>query len=447
MSYAKNTAFVFIVGSCLLLLQSCSVSKQIHKQAHEILLQDSVIHTGHIGISIYEPATNRYLYNYNADKYFVPASNVKLFTLYAAMKYLGDSLVGLRYREQNGTTIIYPNADPTFLHPSFPVQSIFGFLKSKKQIDFCTQYYTENLGKGWAWDDYNEPYMTERNEFPMYGNLLRMDKQKDSVRGVPKIIKPSIDPLSKQYYSDTADIGLYRIPERNEFSLTLLSRKVNHNKTLVAPMVMGFNEVIDFLSDTLKKEVQLISNLISDGIDNNDKKLKVIHSQPTDSLLTPMMHNSDNFFGEQTLLMASNEHLGYMNDEAIIDTLLKTDLKDVPQQPKWVDGSGLSRYNLFTAQSFVYILNKMEKEFGLQRLKTILPTGGEGTLKNYYNSDSGFIYAKTGSLSNQITLSGYLITKKNKLLAFSLLSNNVMGDGWKVRRAYEQFLKKIREQY
>ena len=446
MSNAKNIAFVFIVGSWML-LQSCSVSKQIHKQAQKILLQDTVINTGHIGISIYDPATNTYLYNYNADKYFVPASNVKLFTLYAGMKYLGDSLVGLRYREQDGTTIIYPNADPTFLHPSFPAQSIFRFLKSKQKIDFCTQYYTENLGKGWAWDDYNEPYMTERNEFPIYGNLLRLYKQKDSVTGVPQNVRLSIDPLSKQYYSDTADIGLYRIPERNEFSLTVLSRQVNLNKTLVAPMVMGINEVIDFLSDTLKKDVQLKSNLIGDGIDNNDKKLKVIHSQPTDSLLTPMMHNSDNFFGEQTLLMVSNEYLGHMNDDAIIDTLLKADLKDIPQQPKWVDGSGLSRYNLFTPQSFVYILDKMKNEFGLERLKTILPTGGEGTLKNYYNSDSGFIYAKTGSLSNQITLSGFLITKKNKLLAFSILANNVVGDGWKVRRAYEQFLKKIREQY
>ena len=115
-----------------------------------------------------------------------------------------------------------------------------------------------------------------------------------------------------------------------------------------------------------------------------------------------MMHNSDNFFAEQTLLMASNERLGYMNDEAIIDTLLSTDLKDIPQKPKWVDGSGLSRYNLFTPQDFIYILNKMKNEFGLERLKTILPTGNTGTLKNYYVTDSSFVFAKTGSLSNTL---------------------------------------------
>ena len=159
------------------------------------------------------------------------------------------------------------------------------------------------------------------------------------------------------------------------------------------------------------------------------------------------MHRSDNFFAEQTLLMASNEHLGYMSDEKIIDTILSNDLKDVPQRPKWVDGSGLSRYNLFTPQSFVYILNKMKNEFGLERMKVILPTGGEGTLSSYYKKDAGFIYAKTGTLSNNCAISGYLITNKGKLLIFSILSNNYITGATPIRKAAERFLQGIREKY
>ena len=41
-------------------------------------------------------------------------------------------------------------------------------------------------------------------------------------------------------------------------------------------------------------------------------------------------------------------------------------------------------------------------------------------------------------------LSGFLITQKNKLLTFSILCNNAIGDGWKVRRAIERFLKKLK---
>ena len=80
------------------------------------------------------------------------------------------------------------------------------------------------------------------------------------------------------------------------------------------------------------------------------------------------MHNSDNFFAEQTLLMTSFKKLGYMSDEEIIKNVLSNELKDLPQKPRWVDGSGLSRYNLFSPQDFVFILNKMNKEFGWQRV-------------------------------------------------------------------------------
>ncbi|MBC7687765.1 MAG: D-alanyl-D-alanine carboxypeptidase, partial [Aquabacterium sp.] len=183
------------------------------------------------------------------------------------------------------------------------------------------------------------------------------------------------------------------------------------------------------------------------GPDATSGLKNILHSQLSDSLFKPMMHRSDNFYAEQTLLMASNEYIGYMSDEKMIDTILNTALKDIPQRPKWVDGSGLSRYNLFTPQSFVYLLNKMKNEFGLQRLKNILATGGEGTLSAYYKKDAGFIFAKTGTLSNHCALSGFIITKKNKVLIFSVLVNNYQTGPTPVRRAVEKFLTNLREKY
>jgi serine-type D-Ala-D-Ala carboxypeptidase/endopeptidase (penicillin-binding protein 4) len=456
--------FTFFAASLfILVMQSCSVSKQIDKQAHKILLQDSVINTGHIGISIYDPANNTYLYNYNADKYFVPASNVKLFTLYAGMKYLGDSLVGLRYnsgtlQDEDSPSVrrpylsIEPTGDPTFLHPLFKKHPVYDFLKNfSGSISFSTGVGIRNpYGQGWAKDDYNESYMPPRTAFPIYGNVVRFEVGRNNCNIIPSFLKNT----TQVFIETNANENLFQRSEYSNNFLVKYKTLIEYTRSIpIYPDIFFINKLV---SDTIKKKVSpgdvttigKGQHVIAPFVRWRRKDLvNIIHSQPTDSLLTPMMHNSDNFFAEQTLLMVSNEHLGYMSDEAIIDTLLKTDLKDVPQQPRWVDGSGLSRYNLFTPQSLVYILTKMKNEFGLEKLKTILPTGGEGTLKNYYQTDSGFIYAKTGSLSNQITLSGFLITKKNRLLAFSILANNVMGDGWKVRRAYEQFLKNIRERY
>ena len=143
--------------------------------------------------------------------------------------------------------------------------------------------------------------------------------------------------------------------------------------------------------------------------------------------------------------MASNEKLGYMSEEAIIDTLLATELKGLPTKPRWVDGSGLSRYNLFSPKDFIYILDKLQNEFGLGRMKRILTTGGQGTLTGYYTKDAGFIYAKTGSMSNNVSISGYLISKKNKLLLFSVQINSFSGSGRIGRRAIEKFLTSVRE--
>jgi serine-type D-Ala-D-Ala carboxypeptidase/endopeptidase (penicillin-binding protein 4) len=490
-----------LVSLLIVVISSCSVSKQVNRRATQILLQDSVISTGHIGISIYEPATNQYWYNFNATKYFVPASNTKLFSLYAGMKYLGDSLVGMRYTyskisDTDKMLILVPAGDPTFLHPDFKKQAVYNFLKndSGSYTSFCiddTVWKDKPLGYGWAWDDYNDDYMVERSSFPMFGNTVSIKlKNREEIKNLyanvfidpdnfnpfmvqpaymEPLIRPGLGYLSYEYLKPIRDSSasktgikfeIKRRLETNEFSI--VPSGATFTSTTI-PLHLEKNNFFQrgFLENRFKKysfystghskdsSEELLQILDSDARQRSIRldQLKIIHSQPSDSLFTPMMHNSDNFFAEQTLLMVSNEKLGYMNDEAIIDTLLNNDLKDIPQRPEWVDGSGLSRYNLFTPQDFIYILNKMKNEFGLDRMKTILPTGGEGTIKNYYKTDSGFIYVKTGTLSNHVALSGYLITKKNRLLIFSLLANNVTGSATNVRRGFEKFLKDLRKKY
>jgi D-alanyl-D-alanine carboxypeptidase/D-alanyl-D-alanine-endopeptidase (penicillin-binding protein 4) len=412
------------------------------------VLDAKALQTAHVGISIFDPAANKYLYNYQGDKYFVPASNTKLPTCYAAMKYLGDSLVGLKVVKGGDRLFLVPTGDPTFLHPHFSYQPVYTFLKKIPTATMTMNNWLEvGLGNGWSWNDYNEPYLAERSAFPIYGNCLTFSLDNDTL-----IVNPFIDVSWRRSWTNYQG-GLNKFYIRRDKDHNIFREPFSENasfKRQSVPFIPKDSVVLNMLLDTLKnlRMEKFVNTMGINGINNNvPEELTIIHSQPTDSLLKPMMHRSDNFFAEQSLLMVSNEMLGVMNDEKIIDTLLKTDFKDLPQKPRWVDGSGLSRYNLFTPQDFVVILNKMKNEFGMERLKVILPTGGEGTISSYYKADSGYIYGKTGTLSGVVAFSGFLYTKKGKLLIFSTLVNNHQATATEVRRAMEKFLQGVRSKY
>ncbi len=477
---------LLIINSSLLIITSCSIEKQIAKSAKADVLDAKALQTAHVGISIFDPAANKYLYNYQGDKYFVPASNIKIPTCYAAMKYLGDSLVGLRYGIpenswiKNKAIFIQATGDPTFLHQDYSKHPSFEFLqkmaKEGKKFGYLLDDSSkvERWGSGWSWNDYDAAYMAERNIFPVFGNVINIKLNeiknrnannklmlfKTGVGFFDRIVNdiPFLEGITReQFETFEQNWILTRSIESNTFSI---EKGLRPFSSMSIPFVTeSFWTTVGFLNDTLDIDYAApVSNIIGnkyfweggkedEGIETKVNKWNIIHSQPTDSLLKPMMHRSDNFFAEQSLLMVSNEMLGVMNDAKIIDTILKTDFKDLPQKPRWADGSGLSRYNLFTPQDFVFILNKMKTDFGMERIKIILPTGGEGTISSYYKADSGYIYGKTGTLSGVVAFSGFLYTKKGKLLIFSTLVNNHQASATEVRKAVEKFLQGVREKF
>lgn len=417
------------------------------------LLQLPGLLSAQVGICLFDPATATYKFNYQGDKYFMPASNTKLFSLYAGLKYLGDSLIGMRYRQTDTALFIQGAGDPTLLHPDFKDQPVIRFLQKTHSPIYLSEdnWQDKPFGRGWAWDDYNDDYMPERGSLPVYGDYIRWiyDTVSASFYSIPDIDWPvrfSPD-SSKQGFSVRRDF------HANAFEITEGRGKVHEQD--VPFITEGVASAALLLKDTIGKTVTLRDipghrTSYPPAMPPHDRlfaDMNVLHSRPVDSMYRPMMYNSDNFFAEQTLLMVSNELLGKMNDYRIIDTLLKTDLRGLPQRPIWVDGSGLSRNDNFTPMDFVWLLDTMRKTFGLDRLKRILPTGGTGTLTNYYRQDAGFIYAKTGSLSGVVALSGYLITKKNHLLLFSILINNYTGSGLTVRRKMEQWVHRVRDTY
>jgi serine-type D-Ala-D-Ala carboxypeptidase/endopeptidase (penicillin-binding protein 4) len=433
----------------VLLLSSCSVNKQLAKSANKALFADSAMAKAHIGISVFDASTNKFLYQHNASNYFVPASNIKILSCYVAMKFLGDSIPGIQYVQQNNGVLLLPTGDPTLLHPDFTNQPVIRFLqKVQGPISINNDSWkTDALGAGWSWGDYNFVYSTERSALPVYGNVIQWIQETTVSEDTTQPNSPSTFSIPEvewkvRFNSDLQRKNFYvqRNQAENVFTITEGSEK--RAEQSVPFVTNGIQSALELLKDTVGKNIS-----ITDKKPAPEQTINTIYSVKLDSVLKPMMHRSDNFFAEQLLLMVANKRFGVFSEDRIIDSLLTNELKDLPQQPSWADGSGLSRYNLFSPDDFVVLLNKMQKEFGLARLKDIFPTGGEGTIANYYKQDSGFVYAKTGSLNGVFALSGFMTSKKGKLILFSTLINNYRGSATTARRKIEQFISKVRLDY
>ena len=94
------------------------------------------------------------------------------------------------------------------------------------------------------------------------------------------------------------------------------------------------------------------------------------------------------------------------------------------------DGSGMSRYNLITPRSITRLLYVIMQDKKLNSLfyATLADAGLNGTLKNRYTSFDlkNNIHAKTGTIQNGTALSGYIDTKDQNKLVFSILINQML---------------------
>ena len=390
----------------------------------------------HVGFVLYDPEKNEELYSFNGDRYFTPASNTKIFTFYTCLRTLGDSIPALRYVVRGDSLIFWGTGDPSFLYKYVHQNGkLFNFLKSSsKQLYFSnSNFNTSHFGAGWAWDDYNDYYSAERSPFPIYGNIFSVEVNAAGTAVKPKIFKKFQTNGARQYRPKVE-----RKLESNDFTF-LPGRKAD---TLDIPFKVEASFIAELLSDTLKRNVTWISKPMVQGA-------QTIFSVPADSVYKVMMQESDNFLAEQLLLICSGVVSDTLQPEIMIKYAKKNFLADLKDKPVWVDGSGLSRYNLFTPRTFVQLWDKIYDVMPRERLFPLLPTGGlSGTLKKWYVGKNGpYIYAKTGTLSNNHCLSGYIITKTGRLLIFSLMSSNYVATTSEIRKDMQTLLEDVYEKF
>lgn len=408
------------------------------------MLSESPVLKAHFtGFALYDLDKKSMIAEQNADKYFTPASNTKLFTFYAALKLLSDSIAGLQFIEHGDSLIIWGTGDPTFLNADYKNQPVLERLKSsEKKIYWAAGRYANPFyGTGWTYDDYNEYYQPEISELPMYGNVVLFGNNgNNQMATYPEINRNSPFQLIKDPGKNATRFRISRDIMTNEFYSPDVAVPDNFNQ--LVPFKVNLQTVSSLLKFVIPRFQGVVKYVIPENV-------KTIYSVPADTLYRNMLLPSDNFIAEQILLNIAAVGGMEMSTPVVIDHIIKNYLSDLPDKPIWVDGSGLSRQDLFTPRSIVKLCEKIYDEVGDERrLFNMLPNGGKtGTLKNLYKSEEPFVFAKTGSLSNNHNQSGYLITKKGKKLIYSFMNNNFVSPTAEVRSEMERIMTYIHQKY
>ena len=432
MKISGQSAFLILIS---LGLFSCAASKFKVGDAKltDHFADNPVFRESHSGLLVFDPASNKTVFSYNADKHFTPASNTKLLTYFAAVKELPDVVPGLEYCMVNDTLFFTGTGDPSLLYKPFPYSPTIDFLTTNGAVlAYCPrQIEDERLGPGWSWDDYPYYYSAEKSSFPIYGNVVHfsLDSSFKTLNITPDFFVAHTN-TTKDPQLTRPD--LTRDEFYNHFDVMLPTAMVEVDK--VVPYRYSDELFTALLSDTLKRSVRLEYSMPVCG-------KKMLATVPTDSIAKYVLIDSDNFLAEQVLLMISGQLGDTLSSAKAINYIVENHLSSQEEALYWVDGSGLSRYNQVTPAAMVHVLRELWKEVDHDKLYTLLPESGvTGTLKNSFAEIQGSVHAKTGSMRHVYNLSGFLETNSGKTFVFSFMNNNFNASFSELKKEMERVL-------
>jgi len=438
MDLIRKISGLFLFSICLFFffgLSSCKSGKNIASRKSPLehkFYKSSLFKEAFTGFILYDPASKTELINYNGLKYFTPASNAKIATLLSAIEILQDSIPFIQYQKVGDTLYFSGTGDPCNLNPYFQDnQHLLNWLSFRPEtlIYKSMRNNPDRYGSGWAWDDNKYYYQLENNAFPVFGNQIHINVLDSTLSVLPEILKAEIS----FEYRDKQDL----IKPEYANNIQLFSNGRDFDR--IVPMHVSDSLMVRLMSDTLKKSINFFT-----GSASNFLGTSVRRTMP-DSLLIRMMQESDNFIAEQVLIMCSFELSDSLNRNIAIDNRLTAWNAFIPKKIRWVDGSGLSRYNLFTPVSIVKMLERIRTIKGDAWVSEVFAQGRvSGTIRSAYGP---YVYAKTGTLSNNHNLSGYIQCQSGKTFIFSFMHNHFMGSASKYQMEMSSMLEWIHKHY
>lgn len=433
------------------------------------------------GILVVDPERGDTIYSRNAGKLFLPASNMKIVTSSVALTQLGPdyayrtSLVArgpLRDGTLTGDLAVIGRGDPTvsdhmWVDAMIPLRGLADSLAARgikhitgRLVAAGNAFPGPVLGFGWSWDDleasysagvdellFNEGFSVVRvhgGEHP--GDSARIET--GPARSFPALktqvttVAPPPCAAGDSASASPCPIAPNGFQRRRE--LSAVKDTLRGDVVVTGSVVAGDSVTLEVthrdpdlaylaaLTEALRERGIAVDSAPSSAIDTTaapGDTLAVLTSKPLREILPALLKPSQNQIAEVLLRTIGLERGGAGTADSgrkVVERQL-ADWGVPPQTYVIRDGSGLSRYDYLAPEAIVHILDAMRRSPNFQLFYDALPIAGvDGTIANRMKGTAAEnnVHAKTGSVANARSLSGYVRTADGRTLIFSLLANN-----------------------
>lgn len=436
----------------------------------QALLSDSFFTSCYAGIKVHNLTKGTDIYAHEDKKLMNPASNMKIITSAAGLVYLGPRFAFTTTLGYTGTIegdvlkgdlVIVGRCDPDFkidsLNKIFDVVTAHGIREIKGDIVIDISYKDSLFwGEGWMWDDdgaVTSPFMSALN---VYGNTVKVmitprAGQKPLVTVYP--VTGYFEIVNEASTGTYSDLKVWR---------DYLERT---NRIFVRGTVAATSQTLVYFFNVWKPELYM-ATLVKEVLARNGLKVngkireaegsyqmtKIYEFQHAYAkLINQLNKKSDNLYTEMVLLalggISRQKNISFNDGKKYLDSLVVR-VGRKPGDYRFADGSGVSRYNVVSADLLTAILNYLYEKNGenFSIFFNSLPIGGvDGTLAGRMKSGLAYnnVRAKTGSLSGVSSLSGYLKAASGDMISFSILMQNFTGSAATARSYQDRICELI----
>ena len=426
----------------------------------------SVIKPAHsqIGLEAVDLESGKSVFRYNADILMVPASTQKLLTAVVATAQLSESFTfdtnlyssaSIHNGKLQGDLYLHFSGDPTLtsddLRQLFKKLNDLGLYEVTGNLYLVGQADEQLKAPGVVWDDLGICYAAPVSRFVINQNCVQGQLIPMQANNGAKLSFPSYLPIKvtttayfdKNNQQEFCELELQRLP-KNEFHISgcfagnkpLKLAIAVTEPDLYAQQLMA--QLIKSAKIRIKGKVKL-THLI-------DKKAKIIathKSQTLPSLIETMLLKSDNLIADRlfkTIGESTYHQPGTFTNGAKAVYQVLTDAGVDLTHSQIVDGSGLSRYNLLSANQLLQVLQLIYRDPRFEHLIGLLPVSGKsGTLRyksGYSNAPlKDKVIAKTGSMQGVDNLAGFLSFDSDLKIVFVVLENGQSPEAQQAQQA------------